>query len=277
MTTDMKYKVLALDLDGTLTNSQKVVSEHTRNTLLRAQEAGVKVLLVSGRPTPGVKWVADMIELHKQEGYLLTYNGSEIFESYTGRKIFDFCVDPTHIPYIYNTAREHGVQMAMYHDGVVWCDDTETKWIIIERELNHMGCHKTENLLEEFHWNTPKCMISGEPEILARLEQIFNESIGNDLGIFRSEPYFLEIMPKGLNKAKTIDILLNHLGHSREELIACGDGFNDVHMVEYAGLGVAMANACDPVKEVAKFITKSNDEDGVAYVIEKFMLGTAID
>ena len=86
----MKYKVLALDLDGTLTNSDKGVSEHTFRTLCRAQQAGVKVLLVSGRPTPGVQWVADMIELHKQNGYLLAYNGSEIIESSTGSKIFDF-------------------------------------------------------------------------------------------------------------------------------------------------------------------------------------------
>ena len=271
----MKYKVLALDLDGTLTNSEKKVSEHTRRTLERAQEAGVTVLLVSGRPTPGVQWVADMLEFNKQKGYLLAYNGSEIFESSTGSKVFESLVDKTHIPYIYNIAREHGVQLAMYHNGVVWCDDTETKWIRIERELNHMECHKTENLLEEFPWNTPKCMISGEPEILARLEQILCETIGEHLEVFRSEPYFLEVMPKGLNKARAIEMLLGHLGCSREELIACGDGFNDVHMVEYAGLGVAMENACEPVKAVAQFITKSNDEDGVAYVVEKFMLGTA--
>lgn len=271
----MKYRVLALDLDGTLTNSEKRVSEHTLRSLERAQQAGVTVLLVSGRPTPGVQWVADMIEMHKQKGYLLTYNGSEIFESSTGRKVFESQVDKTHIPYIYSLAREHGVQMSMYHDGVLWCDDVDTKWIRIELELNHMEGHKTENLLEEFRWDTPKCMISGEPEILAQLEQILCKTVGEHLEIFRSEPYFLEVMPKGLNKARAIEILLGDLGYSREELIACGDGFNDVHMVEWAGLGVAMENACEQVKAVAKFITKSNDEDGVAYVIEKFMLGTA--
>lgn len=271
----MKYKVLALDLDGTLTNSDKVVSPYTREVLDRAQDEGVTLLLVSGRPTPGVQWVADMIELHKHNGYLLTYNGSEIFESATGKKVFDFYVDPEPIPYIYNTAREFGVQMAMYHDGVVWCDDPETEWIRIERELNHMPFYKTEHLLDEFRWTTPKCMISGEPEVLERLERVLDAAIGDRFGVFRSEPYFLEVMPEGLNKARGIELLLGHLGYTREELIACGDGFNDVHMVEYAGLGVAMANACEPVKAVADFVTKSNDEDGVAYVVERFMLGTA--
>lgn len=271
----MKYKVLALDLDGTLTNSDKRVSAHTREVLDRAQDAGVTLLLVSGRPTPGVQWVADMIELHKHNAYLLAYNGSEIIQSATREKIFDFYVDPEPIPYIYNTAREYGVQMAMYHDGVVWCDDPETKWILIERELNHMPYKKTEHLLEEFHWNTPKCMISGEGEVLERLERVLNDAIGDRFSVFRSEPYFLEVMPERLNKARAIELLLNHLGYTREELIACGDGFNDVCMIEYAGLGVAMANACEPVKAVADFVTKTNDEDGVAYVVEKFMLGVA--
>lgn len=269
----MKYKVLALDLDGTLTNSAKEVSLHTRHTLERAQRAGVTVVLASGRPTPGVKWVADMIDFHNYNGYLLAYNGSEIIESATGRKAFDFHVNGEYIPYIYNMAREYGVQMAMYHDGVIWCDDIQTEWIKLEGDLNHMPAYQTKSLLDEFAWTTPKCMISGEPEILERLERVLNDAVGVHLGIFRSEPYFLEVMPEGLNKASALGLLLEHLGCDREELIACGDGFNDVHMVEYAGLGVAMANACGPVKAVADFVTKSNDEDGVAYVVEKFMLG----
>ncbi len=270
----MRYRFLALDLDGTLLNSRKEVSDYTRKMLHLAQNRGVAVILASGRPTPGVQWVADMIDFHLQNGYIIAYNGSEIFESATGRKIFDFHVAPDHIPYIYRTALEYGVQMSMYHEGVIWCDDPDTKWIRIECELNHMHFHKTESLLDEFVWQTPKCMISGEPAILEQLERVLNDSVGEDLSIFRSEPYFLEVMPKGLHKARAIEILLNHLGGSREELIACGDGFNDVHMVEYAGLGVAMDNACEPVKSVADFVTKSNEEDGVAYVIGKFMLDT---
>ena len=126
-----------------------------------------------------------------------------------------------------------------------------------------------------YSFETPKCMISGNAEVLERLERVLNDTIGDRLSVFRSEPYFLEVMPENLNKARAIELMLGHLGCSREELIACGDGFNDVCMIEYAGLGVAMANACEPVKAVADFVTKTNDEDGVAYVVEKFMLGVA--
>jgi Cof subfamily protein (haloacid dehalogenase superfamily) len=89
--------------------------------------------------------------------------------------------------------------------------------------------------------------------------------------IYRSEPYFLEVLPKGIDKAQTLAVLLDKLGLTKEEVIACGDGFNDLSMVKFAGLGVAMANAQDIVKENADYITLSNDEDGIAHVIEKFI------
>ena len=92
------------------------------------------------------------------------------------------------------------------------------------------------------------------------------------MGVFRSEPYFLELVPKGIDKARSLAVLLQKLGMTKEEMIAIGDGFNDLSMIQYAGLGVAMANAQEIVKENADFITLSNEEDGVAHVVEKFIL-----
>lgn len=92
------------------------------------------------------------------------------------------------------------------------------------------------------------------------------------MGVFRSEPYFLELVPKGIDKARSLSVLLEKLGMTKDEMIAVGDGFNDLSMIQYAGLGVAMANAQKVVKENADFITLSNEEDGVAHVVEKFIL-----
>ena len=92
------------------------------------------------------------------------------------------------------------------------------------------------------------------------------------MGVFRSEPYFLELVPKGIDKARSLSVLLEKLGMTKDEMIAVGDGFNDLSMLQYAGLGVAMANAQEVVKENADFITLSNEEDGVAYAAEKFIL-----
>lgn len=97
-------------------------------------------------------------------------------------------------------------------------------------------------------------------------------ALGRDYSALSSEPFFLEIMPKGIDKAKSLERLLDSLGMGREQMIACGDGYNDLTMIRYAGLGVAMENAVLPVKNAADYVTASNDEDGVALVAERFLL-----
>ena len=101
------------------------------------------------------------------------------------------------------------------------------------------------------------------------------EEFGAELNIYRSEPFFLEIMPQHVDKAYSLGKLLEHLGLSKEEMICCGDGFNDMTMIQFAGLGVAMANAQEKVREVADYITLSNDDDGIVHVIDKFIMATA--
>ena len=108
-------------------------------------------------------------------------------------------------------------------------------------------------------------------EIAPELEKQLQEKYSDVASIYRSEPYFIEIMPKDVNKATSLDHMLEGMGLTRENAICCGDGYNDISMIEYAGLGVAMANAQAPVKDTADFITKSNDEDGILHVIDTFM------
>ena len=115
-----------------------------------------------------------------------------------------------------------------------------------------------------------KCLVSGKEQCLEKLERKLQSYFGNQLSIYRSEPFFLEIMPANVNKAQALEKLLKYLKYNRKMLIACGDGLNDISMIEYAGIGVAMGNAQDIVKEKADFITKSNAEDGVANAIDIF-------
>jgi Cof subfamily protein (haloacid dehalogenase superfamily) len=140
--------------------------------------------------------------------------------------------------------------------------------------LNKMPARRVDNFLEAIHGLKPKCLIVGEPEPLARLEQEMAARLSETNGVYRSEAFFLELVPKGIDKAASLEALLQKLGHTREELIACGDGYNDLSMIRYAGLGVAMANAKPEVREAADFVTLSNEEDGVAYAVEKFIAGS---
>ena len=97
------------------------------------------------------------------------------------------------------------------------------------------------------------------------------ERLGERLSITRSLPFFLEFMPQNINKAYSLQKLLDHVGLDQSQLIACGDGYNDLSMIDFAGLGVAMGNAVSEVKKAANYITSTNDEDGIAHVIEKFI------
>ena len=113
--------------------------------------------------------------------------------------------------------------------------------------------------------------MTGEHEILQIVENKLKKRYKSLLSIYFSEPYFLEIMPQKVDKAQSLLKLLNMLGMTNEDMICCGDGFNDISMIEVAGLGIAMENAQDVVKAAADYITLSNDNDGILHMIQKFL------
>ena len=117
-----------------------------------------------------------------------------------------------------------------------------------------------------------KCLMLAEENRLAEVEQKLQLELAGELAVARSKPFFLEFTEAGVTKGTSLEWLANRLGIKRADVIACGDGNNDLSMIEWAGLGVAMANAADTVKEKAQYMTASNDEDGIALVVEKFMM-----
>ena len=268
----MKYKLLGLDLDGTLTNSKKEITAHTLDTLTRAQEQGLKIVLASGRPTYGVAPLANKLQLEKYEGYILSYNGGEIIDWKTKEMMYKNLLDPTVLPYLYKCAKDNDFAIVTYENEFVLTEKPDDEYVIKEALLNVMTIKKVDNFLDAVKHPVAKCLIVGEPERLAVLEKEMQETLKDKMGVFRSEPYFLELVPKGIDKARSLEVLLKEIGMTKEEMMAVGDGFNDLSMIRYAGMGVAMANAQTVVRDSADFITLSNDEDGVAHVVEKFIL-----
>lgn len=268
----MRYKLLVLDLDGTLTNKKKEITEHTRQTLIRAQEKGLKIVLASGRPTYGIAPLAEKLELQKYEGYILSYNGGEIIDWKTGELMYKNLLDHNVLPYLYRCARQNDFAIVTYDGEYVLTEHPEDEYVLKEALLNVMKIKKVDNFLDAIKHPIAKCLIVGEPTRLAVLEKEMYEHLKECMGVFRSEPYFLELVPKGIDKAQSLSVLLKEIGMTSGEMIAIGDGFNDLSMIKYAGLGIAMENAQDIVKENADFITLSNEEDGVAYAVEKFFL-----
>lgn len=122
------------------------------------------------------------------------------------------------------------------------------------------------------NFQVPKFLMLDDGDYLVTVEPRVKAAMGKNFSVYRSEPFFLEVMPKGIDKAQSLARLLERLGMKKEEMIACGDGYNDLSMIRYAGLGVAMENAVLPVRNAADYITASNNDDGVGLVVEKFML-----
>lgn len=268
----MAYRVLALDLDGTLTNSQKQITPKTRQALEQAQQAGIKIVLASGRPTYGIVPLAKELKLDEYGGFILSFNGGCITNCQTQEIIYEKIMPPEIIQDLYHLSKQFAVNLFTYESDHIISEITDDTYTILESNINHMPIQKVENFPDYITFPLIKCMMVGDGNHMAMVEKKVQEAVGDRLSVYRSEPFFLEIMSQNVDKAEALSQLLSHLGYTREELAACGDGFNDLSMIRFAGLGAAMANAQQPVKDAADIITYSNDEDGVAHVIETFLL-----
>lgn len=263
-------KALVLDIDGTLTNSKKEITPATRQAVQDLMKRGQKVILASGRPTPGMRKYEKELELEKYGGYLLSFNGAKIVECYTGEILYQRLLPLTLLPGIYRFAKNNGCGLVTYLGSEVISAFPKDKYVELEAAINGLPVREVENFLEFVDFDINKCLMTAEPEKAGRLEKELQQQYGGRASIYRSEPYFIEIMPADVNKAASLDKILPVLGVTQKNTVCCGDGFNDISMIKYAGVGVAMGNAQQEVKEAADYVTAANDEDGLIQVIERF-------
>ncbi len=269
----MKYKLLVLDVDGTLLNDEREISKRTLAALLKVQQMGVRIVLASGRPTYGLMPLAKTLELGNYGGFILSYNGCQIIKAQNGEILFERRINPEMLPYLEKKARKNGFAIFTYHDDTLITDSPDNEYIKNEALLNNLKIIKEDEFSTAIDFAPCKCMlVSDKEKALIGLEQYWEKRLAGTLDAFRSEPYFLEVVPCGVNKANTLGALLEHLGVTREEVIAVGDGVCDVTMLQLAGMGVAMGHSQDSVKVCADYVTASNEEDGVALAVEKLIL-----
>ena len=269
----MKYKLLVLDVDGTLLNDEREISKRTLAALLKVQQMGVRIVLASGRPTYGLMPLAKTLELGNYGGFVLSYNGCQIIKAQNGEILFERRINPEMLPYLEKKARKNGFAIFTYHDNTLITDSPDNEYIKNEALLNNLKIIKEDEFSTAIDFAPCKCMlVSDKEKALIGLEQHWEKRLAGTLDAFRSEPYFLEVVPCGVNKANTLGALLEHLGVTREEVIAVGDGVCDVTMLQLAGMGVAIGHSQDSVKVCADYVTASNEEDGVALAVEKLIL-----
>lgn len=268
----MEKKLLVLDLDGTLTNSQKEITPKTLDALQRLQQAGHTIVLASGRPSAGIKQIAEILELEKKGGYVLAFNGARIINWKTQEIVFQQTLDHIYLQRLYDAAVKYGLTIMTYRDEYAIAGTEPNEYAEFEVKINRMILTPVDRFVTYVDFPINKCLMSGDPKQIKACEDELLPEMGDSLSIFKSEDFFLEIMAKNIDKAASLDRLVKILGKRKADVVCCGDGYNDISMIQYAGVGVAMSNAKDVVKEAADVVTGSNDEDGLVPIIEQYFL-----
>lgn len=278
----MSIKVIIMDVDGTLTNDQKIVSEKTKEALMKAQKAGAILILASGRPTSGLVGLAKELEMDKNNGLLVSYNGSKVIDCSTGETLFNQALSIEEGKAVLEHMKKFDRVRPMIDKGeYMYVNNVYDNWItwrgkpfdVIQYESRggHFKLCEVDDLAEFVDFPLNKILTTSDPEYLQEHYKEMMEPFKDTLSCMFTGDFYFEFTATGIDKAKALDTVLTPLGYKKEEMIAFGDGHNDASIIKFAGTGVAMSNAVQALKDIADDITLSNNEDGIAVSLYKYM------
>ncbi|ABM03650.1 Cof-like hydrolase [Psychromonas ingrahamii 37] len=266
------YKLVVLDMDGTLLNSQKEITERVRKAINAAKDIGIKVVLASGRPIDGMSPALEALSLTTVDDYVLTCNASLTLNAGSREVIRSEFLTGQDARDLYHLSVKLGVNTHAYSAKQGLITPKTSKYTEHEADINQIKINICDFTTLEPDHEMLKIMMIDEADLLTAAINRLPDSLQEKYSMAQSAPFFYEFMSKKSGKANGVIALAAYLGFTQEEVICVGDAGNDLEMIQYAGLGIAMANATDDVKAVADYITLSNDQDGVAHVFEKFIL-----
>lgn len=268
MSKKRNIRLIALDLDGTLTDSKKQVSERNYQALMAAQRQGITLALATGRSVHGTEWIAKLLELEKYGGYMLCYNGALVWDCQQKKSVYAREISLELLRELYEASKAYGVTIQTYIGDRLYTEDIDNPYVQKAARINGLTITKTECFADEIKQPVPKCLLPGDPKKLAEILRPMQERFYGKANIFLSETCFMEVVPWGTDKGEGLRALCEHMQIGTEQVMAFGDGYNDIPMIKTAGCGVAMANAVAQVRAAADMITETNDDDGVAVIVE---------
>jgi HAD-superfamily hydrolase, subfamily IIB len=265
------YKMFITDIDGTLLNSDKILSQANKESLIKLQESGTTLVLASGRPTYGINPIAKELQMDRYDGYILSYNGSYIIRCRDNKILESFSLTKEDVHKMYDFAVEHNLDILTYLNGTV-ISNRRSEYVnteVVLTKMAHLATNEFKRIIDE---PCVKVILLGEPTHLKQVEKILKEKYSILYNIAISEPIFLEVFSKEASKGVSMLKLAQMLNIDSQEIIAIGDSFNDLEMLKLAGTSIAVENSSPEIKGLANHIGKSNDEDAVAHVINNFIL-----
>jgi len=265
-------RLLAVDLDDTLLRSDLTISYRTRNAIKKAEDAGVKVVLASGRVPAAMEPFARMLGMHRRLGYLVCNNGTIIQETLAGNIVYEVRLGSKAALAAFDLVDAEDFPVQIYEGDVMYVS-RHNEYTDCDRKLTGLRQVVVENFRAMVGGGCHKLLVPGDPMLLAPLEKLLRAYLDEDVTLFTSKPYFLEILPARTDKGTALAKVAELLGIKREEVLAIGDSMNDEAMLRWAGMGVAMVNGDERIKAIAGMVTeRTNDDDGVAEIIEKYVL-----
>lgn len=293
------YKLVAIDLDGTMLNKYGIVTDKTKEAIQKAKEAGIEVIIASGRPIDSIKQIAKDIKIEK---YFISGNGAIIYDISKSEIIYENTLKKQKVLDIIKICEENSIYYSIY---------TEKEIIAKSLQCNVLYYHK-ENAHKEETEKTHIHLVEDMYDYVANTEdKIIKITVcDNDQVIFKSvlrklkeideievldishmsrkvikqgteevtiEYFYTEISAKNVDKWTAIEILKEKMNIKTEEIVTIGDNINDKKMLENAGLGIAMGQSHPAIKEIADKVTKTNDEDGVAQALEDLINGNVTE
>ncbi|RXM48964.1 Cof-type HAD-IIB family hydrolase [Flavobacterium sp. YO12] len=266
----MQYKMLVLDMDDTLLTDDHKISDLNKKVLLEAQAKGVYVVLASGRPTSAMTAYAKELELDLNDSYIISFNGAIISQVKDDQILFEQKLTVKQIHDLYDYSVKTKTHIITYLDDEI-ISETDSEYIEVEKEITGMAHRKVASFKDYIDRPAVKCILLENPTYLKSVENDLIKAMPH-LSVSMSKPFFLEAAQQGIDKAASLKLLAEKLNIHQSEIIAVGNAGNDLTMIEYAGLGVWVDNVTPELRDKADLIVASNNNDGVAEVVQKYIL-----
>lgn len=264
----MAYKLIASDMDGTLLNNSGEITQETLKAIELATSKGVLFCISTGRPIQGIEYYQRILN---NSSPVICYNGAMIVRLDTKEVLHSVALEYDDAKKIIDLGRKYKVTMCIWAQNKPYTNEFNEKTMHYS-QLTHSELILLTNEDEILKSGVTKILWYDDAELLKKLQREIPNNLFNQVTFCTSQPYLLEFFNSKVSKAKAMEIIGEIYNIQREEMIAIGDGYNDLAMIKYAGLGVAMKNAPLDVQKEADYVTDTNENNGVAKVIEKFIL-----
>lgn len=265
----MEYKLIAVDIDGTLLNSQYELTAGTREAIEELTDKGRIFTVSTGRPTQGIDFLRDVLDFDL-DFPIISYNGSMVVLSKSKQILYEEKLACEYVIKLEELSKHQKTNMIAWKENRLYM--TEENAHTMEYQaitgIQHTLINSFRDIAEG---GVTKAIWIDEPNKVSRMQTETQSALGEKINCHTSRAYLLEFVSKSASKAIGMEKIGEYFGIRQSEMIAVGDGYNDISMIQYAGLGVAMGNAPDDIKAIADYVAPTNDEDGLAVVIHQFM------